>query len=198
MQRLRYIHVEEQTPEIAALIAAAEEKGAPDPRIMSIMTRSPLGVLWAKYWHALLYEGVLPHRLKEIVRIYMSVAHHCGYCSTVRSTQAKAEGLTEEIIREIWEFETSDKFTQREKAALRYAKRFKKEDGAIDSDESWADLKAHFSDEEIIELGLFCADVHGVGQFARSINVVSWEEACQINPALAKVAGPSAVEDVRV
>ncbi|MCB0167153.1 MAG: carboxymuconolactone decarboxylase family protein [Anaerolineae bacterium] len=185
MQRLRYITDEEKTPEISDLIAAAEVKGAPDPRIMSIMTRSPLGVLWGKYWHALLYEGLLPHRLKEMVRLYMSVAHQCGYCSTVRSTQGQTEGVTEELVRELWQFESSDKLSEQEKAALRYAKRFKAEEGAIDSDESWAELHDHFSDEEIIELGLFCADVHGVGQFARSLDVVSWEEACQINPTLA-------------
>jgi hypothetical protein len=30
----------------------------------------------------------------------------------------------------------------------------------------YADLAKHFRDEEIIELGLFCAEVDGVGKFA--------------------------------
>ena len=42
----------------------------------------------------------------------------------------------------------------------------------------------HFSDEEIIELGLFCAEVDGVGKFVKSLNVLSWEEACELNPEL--------------
>jgi hypothetical protein len=33
----------------------------------------------------------------------------------------------------------------------------------------------HFSDEEIIELGMFCAETDGVGKFVKSLNVVSWE-----------------------
>jgi AhpD family alkylhydroperoxidase len=45
-----------------------------------------------------LYYGVLPHKLKEMCRIKISVAHQCGYCSTVRSHVAKAEGLTEDMV----------------------------------------------------------------------------------------------------
>ena len=48
----------------------------------------------------------------------------------------------------------------------------------------------HFSDEEIIELGLFCAEVDGVGKFVKSLNVLSWEEACEINPKLGTASPP--------
>ena len=75
-------------------------------------------------------------------------------------------------------------FTDREKAALRYAALFKKGEAAIDEDGVYTDLQRHFSDEEIIELGLFCAETDGVGKFVRSLNVLSWEEACKINPDL--------------
>jgi hypothetical protein len=34
-------------------------------------------------------------------RIKISVAHQCGYCSTVRSNVAKAEGLTETMINDL-------------------------------------------------------------------------------------------------
>src|SRR5262249_7824528 len=53
---------------------------------------------WVEYWNKLLYQGLLPHKLKEMCRIKISVAHQCGYCSTVRSNVAKAEGLTESMI----------------------------------------------------------------------------------------------------
>ena len=75
-------------------------------------------------------------------------------------------------------------FTPREKAALRYADLFKQGEHAIDKDEVYADLGKHFSDEEIIELGMLCAQTDGVGKFVKSLNVVSWEEACELNPKL--------------
>jgi alkylhydroperoxidase family enzyme len=121
-------------------------------------------------------------------RIQISVAHQCGYCSTVRSHVAKAEGLTEEMINDLFVYENSPHFTPREKAALRYANLFKQGEHAIDKDEVYADLAKHFNDEEIIELGQLCAQTDGVGKLVKSLNVVSWEEACEINPKLADAA----------
>jgi AhpD family alkylhydroperoxidase len=141
---------------------------------------------------------VLPHKLKEMCRIKISVAHQCGYCSTVRSHVARGEGLTEDLVAELFDYESSERLSGREKAALRYADAFKRGEHAIDSDAVFAELHKHFSDEEIIELGLFCAETDGVGKFVRSLNVISWQEACALNPKLADVAArevePEAIE----
>jgi AhpD family alkylhydroperoxidase len=118
MPRLRYIEESEKTPHTRELIESAKRTGAPDPRVLSIMTRSEVGTGWVEYWNKVLYQGALPHKLKEMCRIRISVAHQCGYCSTVRSNVAKAEGLTEDIIDSLSNYETSERFTPREKAAL--------------------------------------------------------------------------------
>ena len=191
MPRLRYIAEDEKTPHTRELIESAKRTGAPDPRVVSLMTRSPLGIAWVEYWNKLLYQGVLPHKLKEMCRIKISVAHQCGYCSTVRSNVAKAQGLTEETINDLFEYAGSKRLSEREKAALHYADLFKQGEHAIDKDQVYADLAKHFSDEEIIELGLFCAEVDGVGKFVKSLNVLSWEEACELNPKLK--SGPAQV-----
>lgn len=189
MPRLRFIEDREQTAETRAMIAAAERTGAPDPRVVSLMVRNPkAGRAWVQYWNALLYDGLLPHKLKEMCRIKISVGHRCGYCSTVRSHVAREQGLSEDLLQEIFDYAASPPLTEREKAALHYADLFKSGDDAIDDDAVYAELKRHFSDEEIIELGLFCAETVGAGRFVRSMNVLSWEEACALNPALARLA----------
>jgi hypothetical protein len=53
-------------------------------------------------------------------------------------------------------------------------------------------LRRHFSEEEIIELGLFCAETDGAGKFVRSLSVLSWDEACEIDPKLSMVEAPVA------
>ena len=194
MPRLRYIEESEKIPYTRELIESAKRTGAPDPRVVSLMTRSKLGIAWVEYWNKLLYQGVLPHKLKEMCRIKISVAHQCGYCSTVRSNVAKMEGLTEDMIDDLVDYAGSKRFTEREKAALRYAELFKQGERAIDKDEVYADLARHFSDEEIIELGLFCAEVDGVGKFVKSLDVLSWEEACKINPRLKSNSAQVAAE----
>jgi len=194
MPRLRYIEESEKIPYTRELIESAKRTGAPDPRVVSLMTRSKLGIAWVEYWNKLLYQGVLPHKLKEMCRIKISVAHQCGYCSTVRSNVAKTEGLTEDMIDDLVDYAGSKRFTEREKAALRYAGLFKQGERAIDKDQVYADLARHFSDEEIIELGLFCAEVDGVGKFVKSLDVLSWEEACEINPRLKSNSAQVAAE----
>ena len=185
MPRLRFIEERELNAEKRALIASAERTGAPDPRVVRIMTRSSAGMAWVKCWNSVLYEGLLPHKLKEMCRIRISVAHRCGYCSTVRSNVAREEGLSEHLVREVLDDLSSAKLTVREKAALEYADLFKSGDDPIDSDAVYDSLRKHFSEEEIIELAMLCAQTVGVGRLVRSLNIVSWDEACQLNPALA-------------
>ena len=108
MPRLRYIEDSEKNPHTSALIESAKKTGAPDPRVVSIMTRSEVGTAWVECWNKVLYTGRLPHKLKEMCRIKISVAHQCGYCSTVRSNVAKAEGLTEAMINDLFSYESSD------------------------------------------------------------------------------------------
>jgi alkylhydroperoxidase family enzyme len=127
-------------------------------------------------------------------RIKISIAHQCGYCSTVRSNVARAEGLTEDMVSDLSSYATSVHFTPREKAALRYADLFKQGEHAIDRDEVYQDLAEHFTDEEIIELGQLCAQTDGVGKLVKSLNVISWEEACELNPRLAAGAPQAAAE----
>ena len=99
MPRIGYIDDSKKTPQITAMIESAKKTGAPDPRVVSIMTRSEVGTASVECWNKVLYKGVLPHKLKEMCRIKISVAHQCGYCSTVRSNVAKDEGLTEDAIK---------------------------------------------------------------------------------------------------
>src|SRR5580698_8002331 len=104
MPRLRYIEENEKTPHARELIESAKRTGAPDPRVVSLMTRGKLGTAWVEYWNKLLYQGVLPHKLKEMCRIKISVAHQCGYCSTVRSFFFNAAGPTESMIEDLFDY----------------------------------------------------------------------------------------------
>ena len=66
MPRISYIDDSRKTPQITALIESAQKTGAPDPRVVSIMTRSEVGTAWVECWNKVLYKGVLPHKLKEM------------------------------------------------------------------------------------------------------------------------------------
>ncbi len=182
--RIRPISKDEATGTQRLIIETAEANGAPDPLCAQIYVRSEAGRNWLRHWNELLNGGILPVPLKELCRVLISMKHACGYCSTVRSRIAKENGLTEEKLMATSTFATSPLFNERERAALRFATRFKEGDDAIDNDETYEDLKKYFNDEEIIELALLCAETDGVGKFARSLRMRSWEEACSIQPLL--------------
>ena len=189
MPRLRYIEDSEKTSHTSAMIESAKKTGAPDPRVVSIMTRSDVGTAWVECWNKVLYTGRLPHKLHDRRHL-----RQVRTCSTVRSNVAKAEGLTEAMINDLFSYESSEHFTPREKAALRYADLFKQGEHAIDKDEVYTELQKHFSDEEIIELGMLCAQTDGVGKFVKSLNVLSWEDACALNPKLTQGPAQEAAE----
>lgn len=184
MPRLRPIEDHEATETQRLLIETARINGAPDQLCARIYARSEAGRNWLRCWNELLNGGILPIPLKETVRFLISTKHQCGYCSTVRSKVARAQGLTEEKLLAAMEFESSPLFDEREKAALRFAALFKSGDDAIDCDDVYEDLKKHFTEEEIIELALLCAETDGVGKFARSLRMRTWEQACELQPEL--------------
>jgi alkylhydroperoxidase family enzyme len=191
--RLRPLSKKEATGEQRLLIETAEHNGAPDPLCAQIYVRAEVGRNWLRHWNELLNGGILPVALKEMCRVLISMKHGCGYCSTVRSRVAFENGLTEEKLMATMDFENSPLFNQRERAALRFATLFKQSDDAIDNDDVYAELKKHFSEEEVIELALLCGETDGVGKFARSLRIRTWEEACSIQPLLrAKMARVSA------
>jgi hypothetical protein len=68
MPRISYIDDSKKTAQVTALIDSAQKTGAPDPRVVSIMTRSEVGTAWVECWNKVLYKGVLPHKLKEMCR----------------------------------------------------------------------------------------------------------------------------------
>lgn len=100
---------------------------------------------------------------------------------------ARQLGLTEEKIQELWDYEKSDAFTPGEKVALRFAELLNDDFQGVD-DALYEELKRHFTEPEILELGFMIAMTVGGGRFVRTLNLMSWEEACALDPALAGVS----------
>lgn len=88
----------------------------------------------------------------------------------MRSASAKRQGLTEsEIDDGIANYEASPRWSAAEKAALRYSERMATDPGAIGS-AFYEELRRHFSDEEIVELGSFIGFNIGYHTFFGTLN----------------------------
>ena len=105
-----------------------------------------------------LYKAIM-HRTEDSVSpglLYMvghasSLAAGCMYCVAHSGGAANHSGEDAEKIAAIWEFETSDLFSDAERAALRFAQAASSVPNMV-TDADFAELKKHFTDYQIVEL----------------------------------------------
>ena len=109
------------------------------------------------------------HRLKEIIRVQLARFAGDAYFASLRSRWAKAAGLSEdEIEAACGEYEDAACFTEAEKCALRYADQMYLDAGKVDA-AFYAELKRHFTEAQIMEIGAFIAFHYGMQMFMRSL-----------------------------
>jgi AhpD family alkylhydroperoxidase len=182
MARLEPLSAERETNiDVRELLYWAEMEGSPDPRLVRIYARTEVGIAYLRAWRSALFGGQLPLRLKELVRIRFVATEECGYCSSMKTPRAMQEGVTMEALSELSSYETSPLFDERERAALRFGDLWRRD--AIGTDEVFADLRRHFSDDEIVELGTLLSMVEG-SRFVKALDVVSWGDACEVDSTL--------------
>ena len=153
-------------PGLAALIARAEQIGVPDRLFCGILARVPdhakalLRAMIAS--HA---EGNVEHRLKELIRIRLARIAGDPYFGTLRSRRALDGGLDEATVEAACgEFDEDPRFTAAQKLALRYADRMFRRPHELD-EAFYAQLKSHYSEAQIMELGAFIAFHYGMQVF---------------------------------
>lgn len=79
-----------------------------------------------------------------------------------RYALGRREGITEEVVAALRDYEHGS-FSEREKAALRYADRLFADHHAVD-DALWADLRALFTEDELLELTWVLAEFIALGK----------------------------------
>jgi alkylhydroperoxidase family enzyme len=160
--------------EMRDLIAQSEALGVPDDLFPRIVARAPEQAI--PFMRALLMshaEGNADHRLKEIIRIQLARFAGDKYFAALRSRKARQMGLNEERIDAgCGDYEDSDLFTEAEKCALRYADQMYLDPAKVDA-AFYAELKKHFTEPQIMELGAFIAFHYGMQMFMRSLGAAA-------------------------
>ena len=122
--------------------------------------------------------GLVERRIKELVRLRLSEEHGCRFCNQGNRIDAIDAGLNDEELAGLADYE-SGPFSDREKAALRLADvmRLTNRDGIVDR-ELYESLSAHFSDAEILELGMTLGVLSGMAKFMFAFDLVEKEPGC--------------------
>jgi alkylhydroperoxidase family enzyme len=171
VQRLPYVNASAITdPAMRAEFERAAREGAPRPESHAIRAHVP-AVFWsfANAWNDTFVQGVCDHAIKELCRLYVSQAVNCNYCGNQRSLKAQAQGLVEDDVLALLDFDKAERFNPRQKAALRLAEAITW--GLESTDELWQGLNTHFETPQIVELGFFIGLTMGQQRWNRLINM---------------------------
>lgn len=158
-------------PELRELIERCERLGVPDalfPRILARMPDYAKSILRAMLMSH--EAGNVDHRLKEIVRVQLARFAGDRYFSALRSTKAREAGLDEATIDAgSGDYDDDPRFTEAEKLALRYSDQMYLDPGKVDA-AFYEELKKHYSEAQIMELGAFVALHYGMQLFMRTLD----------------------------
>jgi alkylhydroperoxidase family enzyme len=145
-------------------------EGTPRPESQAVRAHVP-AVFWsfANSWRDVFKHGVADHSIKELCRIYVSRSVLCEFCGNQRSVKAAKQGIVEDDYRDLINFESSNRYDERQKAALAYAEAITW-DLPVD-DAFWARLHQHFSEPELVEIGYFVALTMGQQRWLRTLNI---------------------------
>jgi AhpD family alkylhydroperoxidase len=140
--------------------------------VASIMYRLPeVATAIGAVTTALRESGALSPRLMELVRLRIAFHNQCRSCMSIRYQSAVDDGLTEEAVCSLERPADAADLTDSERSALRFADLFATNHLAID-DAVYDDLRAHFSEDQLVALGLHCAFCVGLGRLAATWHVV--------------------------
>ncbi|GAA6152049.1 carboxymuconolactone decarboxylase family protein [Pseudoteredinibacter isoporae] len=152
MAHLRPLDREEMDDELQALYQHYENTRGFMPNSIRTMARRPnIAKRFGALNQAVLYEGTVSEELKMLVSLISSQASGCRYCQSHMANLSSIYKASDKKIAAVWEFESSELFSEAERAALRLA--YKSSLLPNDaSEEDFAELAKHFDEGQVVEI----------------------------------------------
>jgi uncharacterized peroxidase-related enzyme len=147
---------------------------------------------------ALLY-GALDRRrspiepaLRSLITVRVSQINWCRFCVDLNSMLVLQRGSSAEKLNDLATFRDSDRYTEREKAALHYAEAMTLSDRKV-TDADRVELRRHFDENAIIELTAVIAFQNLSSKFNAALDVPP-QGFCQKPPSFEKLRRSSRAE----
>ncbi|MBM3775445.1 MAG: peroxidase-related enzyme [Acidobacteria bacterium] len=116
---------------------------------------------------AIMGQGSVERRIKELVYLAASYANECAYCTAAHTAAGRKAGITGDELRAL-QTEQDHSFSPREKAAIQYARELTQMAAAEESRDA---LYEHFDDEQIVELTLVAAMANFTNRFNNGLGL---------------------------
>lgn len=171
MTRVAKVEIENWDPELRAM-TRADEATPLEQGLMRIFANVPeLAKAFVGFGGAMKRTRTLSPRLVELVRLRVAFHNQCRSCMAIRYTEAANDGVTEDLVCSLERPAQATNLTEAEKAAIDYGERFATNHLSID-DAVYDNLRKHFTEAQIVELGTTVAFFVGFGRLAATWHMV--------------------------
>jgi AhpD family alkylhydroperoxidase len=131
-----------------------------EPRI-DLQSSTTEGIMKAMYGlEAPLRNSSLEPALRELIKVRASQLNGCAYCLDMHTKDARAHGEKEQRLYALSAWRETPFFTDREQAALEWTEHLTLLASKGISDELFARVREHFSEEEMIHLTLAVVQIN--------------------------------------
>jgi AhpD family alkylhydroperoxidase len=144
-----------------------------EPRIDLISNE--IGAKFAKRFantSLVLQQSSLPKRTQELVSLRTSQINGCGWCVDIHTKELAVAGETPLRINLVAAWRHATVFTEAERAALALAEEGTRLADAHPgvSDETWAQVRKHYDDDQIVALVSVVAMINAANRLAVIVN----------------------------
>ena len=112
------------------------------------------------------HSSGLERPLLELVKTRASQINGCAYCLDMHTKDARAAGETEQRLYALSAWRETPFYTDRERAALEWTETLTLIADYDASDEHYARVRQHFSEEELVNLTLAIVTINGWNRLA--------------------------------
>lgn len=151
MQQIPLVDVDDLPSDLHEMAIRWTELEDGDPNFIRTLANAPeLLRRYVPFYSPIVRKGLIEHRTKELVRISIANINQCTYCMATRYGSGRRSGIDEELVRQLADYENGP-FTERERAALRYADAIALDPHDV-PDAIVERVRRSFSDAELLEL----------------------------------------------
>src|ERR1700722_13631359 len=161
---------EQAVPEMQKTFDALAARAGKVPNIFATMAHRPavLGTFLPLY-KAIVNEGNVEPRYKELAYLRTSMVNGCEYCTLAHIASSKRAGVTEEQAAALPFYQRSPLFDEKEKATILFADRVTRGTATI-RDAQLEELRKFYSEEQIVELTLLACVANFTNRFNDALN----------------------------
>ena len=152
-----------------------------EPTFVEVFAKAPelLNFAMVDFYQKIFFEGRVGEKHKQLARLRLSMNHGCRTCNLQNLAGVAGLGFSQEQIDAMWRQDYAG-FSEDEQAVMELA-----DEIALNNDHGkltpalHARLRRHFSDEEILELGLCLAVIVGLVKLSFAFGLVEKEAYCE-------------------